>query len=794
DAEFTLFDAEGNEMATATTDEDGKILFEDIEEAGTYYVQETKAPAGYVLDETKHWIDVGEKEKEPVTVSIENNARGAVKLTKTDQDTGEALEGVKFELQKENDSGEFETIETYETNENGMIKTPNTLDAGKYRFVEVKGLDGYRTNDDPITFTVDVNNTEDLEYTMTNEQYKGAIKLVKKDAASGVTLEGAEFKLIDADGNIVKENLVTNHDGEIEIDDLFLGDYQLIETKAPSGYELDDTPIDIGITEDKQVIEKTMTNNKVTDITVEKKWNNDGGETEPVTINLLPTDETVELNEENDWKATFENLDVYDESGERIDYQVEELDVDGYNSEVTGDPSEGFVVTNTETTEIAGTKIWLDDDSDQRPDQVTVELFANGEKVDDVDVTADSDWTYTFTDLDKYDHEGEEITYTVEEVEIDGYETTVDGFDITNTRIGTIDVSGEKTWKDVDAIDQRPESITVNLTREVDGELDEDFSKSKTVEPDHLGKWFYSFTELDEFNEQGKAYTYLIEEGDVPDQYMSKVDGYDITNTRVGKTDISGTKVWKDDNTDDRPDSIDVNLLQNDIVIETIEVTAEDDWAYAFTDLEEYDEEGRKYDYTVKEQPVPGYESTVDGMDITNTRSEKTSIEVTKAWLDDGAVAERPETITVYLNQNGDKVDEIELTAENDWSHTFTDLEAFDKDGIPYEYTIEEKAVDGYETTIDGFDITNLRVGKTEVEGTKTWLDDNSKDRPESITVHLLANGEKTDKSIEVDADSNWEYAFTDLAKYDDEGAEIEYTIEEEHIDGYKTMIDGFDI
>src|SRR5699024_9278107 len=78
-AELKLFDEEGNEIATVETDEDGKIIIEIKDEEGTIYVQETKAPAGYVLDETKHWIDVGEKEKEPVTVSIENNARGAVK-------------------------------------------------------------------------------------------------------------------------------------------------------------------------------------------------------------------------------------------------------------------------------------------------------------------------------------------------------------------------------------------------------------------------------------------------------------------------------------------------------------------------------------------------------------------------------------------------------------------------------------------------------------------------------------------------------------------------------------------
>src|SRR5699024_6523626 len=249
------------------------------------------------------------------------------------------------------------------------------------------------------------------EFTMENEQYKGSVKLMKEDAATEKTLKGAEFKLMDSEGEVVEENLTTNIDGEIEVNDLFLGDYQLIETKAPEGYEKDDTPINIEITEDNQVVEKTMINNKITDIPVEKKWNNDKGDTEPVTITLLPTDETIELNEGNNWKATFEDVDVYDEDGNEIDYEIEEGDVDGYNSEVTGDAEEGFIVTNTETTSVSGVKKWKDDGSDDRPDQITVKLFADGEKVATETADEDSDWKYDFKNLDKYNEDGEEIEY-----------------------------------------------------------------------------------------------------------------------------------------------------------------------------------------------------------------------------------------------------------------------------------------------------------------------------------------------------------------------------------------------
>src|SRR5699024_3961605 len=254
-AEFTLFDSEDNEVETDTTDKDGKILFEDIENSGTYYVQETKAPAGFILDSTKHEVTIGDKESEPVKVSVINEPNGSIILIKTSEQTNEVLEVVELDLQKKNDSGEYETVETYTTDADGMIDTEGTLEAGDYQFVEVKGIDGYRTHGESVEFTVDVNDTNTQTFNVTNEHIKSSVKLIKSDAATEDLLEDAEFKLVDSDGEVVQENLVTNNQGEILVEDLLLGKYQLIETKAPEGYELDETPINIEITEDEQVVE-----------------------------------------------------------------------------------------------------------------------------------------------------------------------------------------------------------------------------------------------------------------------------------------------------------------------------------------------------------------------------------------------------------------------------------------------------------------------------------------------------------------------------------------------------------
>ncbi|MGF2623991.1 Cna B-type domain-containing protein, partial [Bacillus cereus] len=238
--------------------------------------------------------------------------------------------------------------------------------------------------------------------------------------------------------------------------------------------------------------------------------------------------------------------------------------------------------------------------------------------------------------------------------------------------------------------------------------------------------------------------------------YESKVKGYDITNTKVGKTKVEGTKTWKDDNAKDRPEMIKVDLLQNGTVIATQEVSKVTGWKYEFKDLAAYDENGVAYKYEVKEQAVAGYESKVNGTDITNTKVGETKVEGTKTWKDDNAT-NRPSTIKVDLLQNGKVVDTKEVTAETNWKYTFEKLQAYDAAGKAYKYEVKEQAVEGYKSKVNGYDITNTKVGETKVEGTKTWNDNNTTDRPSTIKVDLLQNGKVVDTK-EVTVETNWKY------------------------------------
>ncbi|PFK29341.1 cell wall anchor protein, partial [Bacillus cereus] len=274
--------------------------------------------------------------------------------------------------------------------------------------------------------------------------------------------------------------------------------------------------------------------------------------------------------------------------------------------------------------------------------------------------------------------------------------------------------------------------------------------------------------------------------------YESKVSGTDITNTKVGQTKVEGTKTWKDDNAKDRPEMIKVDLLQNGTVIATQEVSKATDWKYEFKDLAAYDENGVAYKYEVKEQAVAGYESKVNGTDITNTKVGETKVEGTKTWKDDNAT-DRPTMIKVDLLQNGKVVDIKEVTAETNWKYTFEKLQAYDENGVAYKYEVKEQPVAGYESKVSGTDITNTKVAKLTVEGTKTWNDNQATDRPSSIKVDLLQNGKVIDTK-EVTAATNWKYAFADLEAYDENGVAYKYEVKEQPVTGYESDVHGYDI
>ncbi|MED1004561.1 Cna B-type domain-containing protein, partial [Bacillus mobilis] len=178
------------------------------------------------------------------------------------------------------------------------------------------------------------------------------------------------------------------------------------------------------------------------------------------------------------------------------------------------------------------------------------------------------------------------------------------------------EVNGKKVWEDYDnKFGTRPGSIKVQLLQN-----GTEF-QTQEVKVDEKGNWTFIFKDLPKYDGKGNEYKYTVDEVKVKD-YETKVEGTKITNTykNTDETEVSGKKVWNDNDAIDRPASIKVDLLQNGKVIETKEVSVGTNWKYTFEKLQVYDANGLAYKYEVKEQPVAGYKSEVNGYDITNTK------------------------------------------------------------------------------------------------------------------------------------------------------------------------------
>lgn len=480
-----------------------------------------------------------------------------------------------------------------------------------------------------------------------------------------------------------------------------------------------------------------------TRVTVTKAWEDkndqDGIRPESITVKLLAdgadTKKTLTLSSGNNWTGTFNNLDKYRDGGEEIVYTIEEVEVSGYDTVINGDASKGFVITNSHTpatTEVSGSKTW-DDKGDQdgkRPDSITIRLYANGEQVDNVTVTAENDWKWSFKNLPEYEN-GSKITYTITEDTVPGYTTNVDGFNVTNSYTpGKTSVTVTKAWNDAgDQDGLRPAEITVKLL--ADGK---DTGKTLTLSKEN--RWMGIFSGLDEYA-GGEKIVYSIEEVSVKG-YDSVITGdasagFVITNSHTPvEIDLSGSKTWDDADDQDgkRPDSITIRLYANGEQVKVVTVTEEDGWKWNFTNLPKY-ENGSEIRYTITEDMVLGYQSEVDGMDVTNHYTPgQINIPVTKNWQDkDDADGIRPDSITVKLYADGkDTGKELILDQKNNWTGSFDDLDEY-ADGVKIVYTIAEVEVDGYDTAISGSAETGFVISNSHTPDIPDTPDD--PDKPE---------------------------------------------------------------
>ena len=380
---------------------------------------------------------------------------------------------------------------------------------------------------------------------------------------------------------------------------------------------------------------------------------------------------------------------------------------------------------------------------------------------------------------------------------------------ITNENdIQYLNLEASKVWDDQDNVEGlRPESIEFQLYKNGTAE-------GKPVALSAGNNWKVTFSNLPDKDSNGNLISYSVKEVKVPAYYTVDkeesefVDGKaTITNKRTPETtEVTVKKVWDDAKNQDglRPTTITVHLLANGEKVQTATVSGEGEtWSHTFTNLPVY-KNGQKIIYTVTEDTVANYTATIDGTTITNTyKPGKTSLTVTKKWDDaenqDGL---RPKTIKVQLYADGQKLGkEVELSEDNKWSYTFSDLDE-KKDGKTIQYTVKEtKVPEGYTQTVEATNLGQVVISnthtpsKTKVQLTKKWDDANNQDgiRPASITVRLYKDGAPTDQTIELSEANQWHGTFENL-DVNAAGKALNYTVKEENVpEGYTLSIDDKD-
>ena len=225
----------------AISDDKGRVSFEDVP-YGVYELSEVIAPEGYVRSNDTYYVSIGDAVAEGKKIdSVPNpwtNSRTEKEFTvkKVSADGGELLNGAVFQvLDEDNNPIEDKIITT--NGGSGKI----TLPLGRYYLKETVAPEGYELNEELIPFEVTTNGRNTV--TVKNTPKTGSLTIQKADK-DGKPLLGAEFKIYAAEGAARKNpiyTLITDSSGKAVKTGIPYGSYVAIESRAPEGYERDNT-------------------------------------------------------------------------------------------------------------------------------------------------------------------------------------------------------------------------------------------------------------------------------------------------------------------------------------------------------------------------------------------------------------------------------------------------------------------------------------------------------------------------------------------------------------------------
>ena len=237
------------ELGTYVSDADGKILVEDLEVGKKLRITEI-VPENYICTSANPQTITLVKGMN--NVSFTNKPIVTLELLKTSDDGKVA--GIEFTLEQKIDN-EFTVLGTYVTDADGKITVEDLTEGATYRLTETVP-EGYIGEDPVQEFTAQLG-TNSVNFS--NRLIRGDLRIVKVDKATQTPLEGAGYRVFNADGEVVAEGY-TDENGEVSFENLAYGEYTYQEFVAPEGFVLDETVYSFSIIQDGVEIAKEHNN------------------------------------------------------------------------------------------------------------------------------------------------------------------------------------------------------------------------------------------------------------------------------------------------------------------------------------------------------------------------------------------------------------------------------------------------------------------------------------------------------------------------------------------------------
>ena len=247
---FNILDADKNVILTLTTNAKGLAGAKNLP-LGTYYYQEIEAPENVKIDSGVYEFKVETQDQIVRKDIVNEKIKGSLKITKVSDDD-KAIANVKFNILDENKN----VVETVITDANG-IAVSKELTPGTYYYKEVEVPNGYVIDSNEYKFEI-TNDGKLVSVKVVNKVAKGTLQITKIDS-NNTPLDGVEFDILDESKNVV-DHIITNKDGKASSKELPLGTYYYKETKAPDNVVMDESEHQFVLTENNQVIQKTVIN------------------------------------------------------------------------------------------------------------------------------------------------------------------------------------------------------------------------------------------------------------------------------------------------------------------------------------------------------------------------------------------------------------------------------------------------------------------------------------------------------------------------------------------------------